>query len=485
MRSPRAFAIMGALAFAATMSIVPTHGVSADPPATSVVIPSSNGLTISGAQVVFDATASTGVTQIEFELSKSGVSTNSVILTATPTLFGWVAVFNSITVPNGAYTLQSVATDSAGGIGRSSSIAVTVSNAPIAGGITRFFDLLMGYAAYGALQTNLYIPSVSLYQGLPSNSCDPYSCLWPFTNATAGTEFLAGAPGGVFVRADVSARRTGLDYYADNVEVSPTGVPQPSAYQSAVAPPLGPGGATYYDDNAWVGLDLIHAYRLTFDQSDLALAQSEFNFIVTGWDPSTVGVCPGGVFWEDVAGSQRNVTANGASAELGLELDQLTGNASDLAWAIRMYQWAVSCLRTTSGLYDDHVNADGSVNSTIWSYNQGVMVGAGVLLYDLTGANAYLSEAEQTASAALVHFGTGPTLLNQGPAFNAIYFRNLLFLNSVVPDIGYASEAQSYGASMWTQRQTSTGLVDPQYGVNGTAPMVEIYALLAGSIATP
>ncbi len=179
------------------------------------------------------------------------------------------------------------------------------------------------------------------------------------------------------------------------------------------------------------------------------------------------------------------MTANGASAELGLELGQLTGNASDLAWATRMYQWAVSCLRNSSGLYSDHVNADGSVNSTIWNYNQGVMVGAGVLLYDLTGANSYLSEAEQTAAVALVHFGTGPTLLNQGPAFNAIYFRNLLFLNSMVPDVGYASEAQSYGSSMWTQRQTSTGLVDPQYGVNGTAPMVEIYALLAGSMARP
>ena len=86
-----------------------------------------------------------------------------------------------------------------------------------------------------------------------------------------------------------------------------------------------------------------------------------------------------------MANSQRNVTANGASAELGLELDQLTGNTSDLSWATRMYQWAVTCLRTPGALYHDHVNADGSINSTIWTYNQGVMVGAGVLLYKLTG----------------------------------------------------------------------------------------------------
>jgi hypothetical protein len=96
-----------------------------------------------------------------------------------------------------------------------------------------------------------------------------------------------------------------------------------------------------------------------------------------------------------------------------------------------------------------------------------------------------LSQAEQTAAAALLYFGTGPNLINQGPAFNAIYFRNLLFLNSVVPNDGYASEAQSFGSSIWAQRQVSTGLIDPQYGVNGTAPMVEIYALLSGSSPTP
>ena len=215
------------------------------------------------------------------------------------------------------------------------------------------------------------------------------------------------------------------------------------------------------------------------------MAQDQFSFDVAGWDTSATDTCPGGVFWEDAAGSQRNVTANGANAELGLELDRLTGDKSDLAWATRMYQWAVTCLRTPGGLYNDHINADGSVNSTIWSYNQGVMVGAGVLLNRLTGTSAYLSQAEQTAAAALLYFGTGPNLINQGPAFNAIYFRNLLFLNSVVPNDGYASEAQSFGSSMWTQRQVSTGLIDPQYGVNGTAPMVEIYASLSGSSPTP
>jgi len=83
------------------------------------------------------------------------------------------------------------------------------------------------------------------------------------------------------------------------------------------------------------------------------------------------------------------------------------------------------------------------------------------------------------------YFGTGTALVNQGTAFNAIYFRNLYLLNQVVGNAAYASEAQSFASTMWAQRQPGTGLFNPQYGVNGTAPMVEIYALLAGSPPTP
>jgi hypothetical protein len=337
---------------------------------------------------------------------------------------------------------------------------------------------------YGALQRNYYVSHETLYKGTPTNQCATYTCLWPFTNATAATVFLYATPGESLYLSDTTARFVGLGRYADTAEVTPNGVPQPPAYQSAVAPPLGPGGATYYDDNGWVGLNLIHAYLATKNATYLTLAQDEFNFVLTGWDATSTDGCPGGVFWEDVAGSQRNATANGANAELGAELSQLTNNATDLSWATRMYQWVVGCLGTSSGLYDDHVNPNGSVDPTVWSYNQGVMVGAGVLLAKATGVTTYLTQAEQTANAANAYFGTGSVLENQGPAFNAIYFRDLFVLNAVAPNAAYAAAAQSFATTMWSQRKL-TGLIDPQYGVNGTAPMVEIEALLAGSAPTP
>ncbi|HXW34547.1 MAG TPA: glycoside hydrolase family 76 protein [Acidimicrobiales bacterium] len=303
-------------------------------------------------------------------------------------------------------------------------------------------DEARALASYEALQQALYEPAAQLYQGLPANSCDPYSCLWPYTNATAGTEYLYASPGGTTYRPDVSTRIESLSNYWDPNEISASGASQPPAYESAVAPPEGPGGNTYYDDNAWVALDLIDGYYLTADSTDLSMAQNIFNFVITGWDTSSTDGCPGGVFWEDVTGSQRNTTANAANAEVGLELYQLTKNTSDLSWATRMYQWVNTCLEASSGLYYDHVNSDGSVNTTIWSYNQGTMIGADVLLYSTYKDLTYLRYAKRTASAAVAYFGTGATLDDQGPAFNSIYFRDLFVLKGVAPNNSYAREAR-------------------------------------------
>src|ERR1039458_8725383 len=103
-----------------------------------------------------------------------------------------------------------------------------------------------------------------------------------------------------------------------------------------------------------------------------------------------------------------------------------------------------------SGLYYDHVNPGGSVNTTKWSYNQGTMIGAGALLYQITGNPSYLTAAQRTAGAAVSYFGTGTTLQNQGPAFNAIYFRALFVLTQTRPDSAYPREAQTYATFMGT-----------------------------------
>jgi hypothetical protein len=417
-----------------------------------------------------------GLTGQQWSVDLNGSTTSSSVTTITFSKVSSGTYPYSINPPSGY-----VASPSSGSIvvnGGNLSVSVSLLST----------DEQEAVASYQALQENLYEPSVRLYLGLPSYTCGPYSCLWPFTNAMAATEYLYASPGGSSFAPDVEARLNGLLAYVDLRETNPNGASQPQAFQSAVAPPEGPGGDTYYDDNAWVALDLLDAYQLTGNPTDLALAQDTFNFVVTGWDTSQTDGCPGGVFWEDVSGSPRTVTANGGNAEVGLELYQLTHDSADLSWAERMYQWVNTCLESPGGLYYDHVNPGGSLNTAMWSYNQGTMVGAGALLYQITGTSSYLTAAERTAGAAVSYFGTGTTLQNQGPAFNAIYFRDLFVLDQIQPNSAYSTEAQTYASYMWTQRVTSTGLFlqnGQTYGVNTTAPMVEIYSLLAGSTARP
>jgi hypothetical protein len=99
-----------------------------NPPPTTVVLP-SNGATLSGNQYL-DATASGGVTQVQYELSGASLSQPEVIATATLTIYGWLAGWNTTTVANGTYTLQSVAHYASGASGTSTGTTITVNNPP-------------------------------------------------------------------------------------------------------------------------------------------------------------------------------------------------------------------------------------------------------------------------------------------------------------------------------------------------------------------
>ncbi len=116
----------GLQAFSAGVTII----VENTPPPTSVVIPSS-GASVSGSQVLLDAVAlaNVGVDQVQFTLT-GGSLNDALIATAAPTQYGWISFWNSTTVPNGTYTLESEATDGAGYEGVSTGVTVVVDNPP-------------------------------------------------------------------------------------------------------------------------------------------------------------------------------------------------------------------------------------------------------------------------------------------------------------------------------------------------------------------
>ena len=88
------------------------------------------GATLSGGEFL-DAGASCkeGVTKVEFRLT-GGDLHDAPIGTATHTVDGWIAGWNTASVPNGIYTLESVAFASNGLSAHSTGIVVTVKNEP-------------------------------------------------------------------------------------------------------------------------------------------------------------------------------------------------------------------------------------------------------------------------------------------------------------------------------------------------------------------
>jgi hypothetical protein len=94
---------------------------------TFVTIP-SNDATVSGISQILDAGASSGVTQLQYEIT-GGTLTDSIVATGTPTIYGWLAKWNTTTLANGTYNLQSVATSN-GASGTSAPVTITVNNPP-------------------------------------------------------------------------------------------------------------------------------------------------------------------------------------------------------------------------------------------------------------------------------------------------------------------------------------------------------------------
>jgi len=337
--------------------------------------------------------------------------------------------------------------------------------------------------SYAALQRYLAVHDGSgLYHEQYPVAADDnaYSYEWPYSQIHVAALDLTGMHGvGPGYRAALAAHdRAQLHYWSAS---GSTGLP---GFASGVEPPYGTGGDFFYDDNEWVGLQDVQHWAMYHDSASLSQARDLFRLVESGWDTDRSHADPGGVFWTQASwSSDRNTVSNMPAAELGLRLYQITGERHYLDWSLRMYRWTNTYLQRPDGLYWDHVSLQGTVERTIWSYNQGVPVGVNVLLYRVTHERRYLDEAVRIARAAQDYFA-GDKLYAQPPFFNSIYFKNLLLLQSVTHGSTYSHAMQAYADRVWaSDRDPTTGLF--HFGNSRAtqaieqAAMVQIYAVLA------
>jgi hypothetical protein len=368
-------------------------------------------------------------------------------------------------------------------------------------------DPARALVAYQAMQHSFYIPGTGLYEG------EPYSYLWPFSQALTATISVSNISGQATAAKaayprELHVRMYGLQKYwspptlaaqplpgeqpeqeetegGESSEVA--GIPPPTlpSFNGNVVPP---GGVSYYDDNEWIGIELVRLYKLHHEAVALEKAEQIMAFVMSGWQTSPKLACSGGVpFSDSPSNTDRNTVTDGPAAELGVQLYRITGNGTYLQFALMAYEWVRHCLMSPSGLYYDHIRPHGAIGQALWSYNQGSMIGAGVLLYQGTGDSGYLYQARQTAKAAQAYF-TLPRLLGENPFFPAVYFRNLMYLDAITHDPPGSRLAQSYVDSVWVHQRLTNGLFvfgSPAGAQLLTqAAMAQIYALLSTSAST-
>lgn len=320
-------------------------------------------------------------------------------------------------------------------------------------------------AAYDAMQRDMYhgADGTSLYNETAPASGNPYAYLWPFSRALIGTLALAGIPSiGARYSAAVADRLNGLARYWDS---------SAGAYDSYIS---GNGADRYYDDNAWVALALVQQYRMGLTTS-LSRARQLFQFARAGWDRVATDPNPGGVFWvqqgigQGQSNHDRGAGASAGNAQVGFHLHDLTRlNSYDgdgtvsvrprSIGALNMVNWVNQYLdssHTGTGPFWNVARRDGSFDTNVWSYNQGVMIGVRVLQYRLTRQPAQLRLGEAIARQTLSTYGD---FTGQPPSFNAMCFQNMLMLAAATTDASLKAEmlqtAQRYADWTW---DTATG----------------------------
>jgi predicted alpha-1,6-mannanase (GH76 family) len=239
----------------------------------------------------------------------------------------------------------------------------------------------------------------------------------------------------------------------------------------------------YYDDEGWWALAWIDAWDLTHDKRYLAMSRSIFDDMAASWDQT----CGGGIWW-----SKDRTYKNAIANELFLSVAAHLANRvpeeereNYLKWATQEWQWFKSTgMMNDEGLVNDGLTIDAATanchnnGKTVWTYNQGVVLGGLAELSKLPGNTDALDSAKKIADAALTHLTDKDGVLHEpcepkcgadGVQFKGIFMRNLGALNGVASDSRYGQAFKVNAEAIWTKSRTP----ENQLGLVWSGPVGE------------
>lgn len=229
----------------------------------------------------------------------------------------------------------------------------------------------------------------------------------------------------------------------------------------------------YYDDEGWWALGWIAAYDLTGNQDYLDTAVTIFDDMTTGWSTP----CKGGIWWDKSKGY-----ISAISNELFLSVAAHLANrvpdqkANRISWAQAEWDWfSHSGVINSANTINDGINKITCANNggTVFTYNQGVVLGGLVELSAATGDSSYLTEATTIANAALKALTDSNGILTESGGidednnlaqFKGIFTRNLAALQKVAPNEAFVTFLTKNADSIWkSDRDAQTGFIGPHW----------------------
>lgn len=329
-------------------------------------------------------------------------------------------------------------------------------------------DASRAETSFSAMERYFFDRSNGDYRELRGTSAGSHA--WPFSQALAAHVALAAVPS-LAPRAAVRARLAQLE----------------RRFRRGTTYTAWPKGSVYLDDNEWLAEDLLDWSALTGDTVSRTRAAAIFSAVTDAWDDAPSHPCPGGVYWTRApANHDRNTVSTANGAVVALRLYEATKKPVYLVWSQKMLAWLDRCMLAPNGLYWDHIDLAGKVDQTQWSYNQGSVIAADVLLYETTGDAQALARAEELADASVAHFD-GRWDTGEPPEFAAVFFRSLLSLADADGRSDYVEAAERYGDDAWSSsRDPQTGLFrySGRSSLLEQAALVQLYAALARHGAT-
>ncbi len=206
------------------------------------------------------------------------------------------------------------------------------------------------------------------------------------------------------------------------------------------------GAEAWFDDNGWLGVAFVLAYRATGERRYLHDAVRAFDFIAAdAWDSAG-----GGGLWWNTRHDYKAGEALAADSLLGMLLYDVGHNPFDLREARKFVDWGNSDDIGFHGLF-----LSGGPHSTVIDYVEAPLIYAQYLLCQATGGQGYCGHAAEQAKSMTEIYGIQ---YNFAPLYDSIFLEWMMAYGRAVGDDHWLGLAQANATAASEHAAATRGL---------------------------